>query len=89
LHGVAVKVVSVSHHDLLKFNDLKNQICEAIASVEGTLQNFWTSSFIALSPELPLELIFSIYEDKKHFSSTVSIDAIVTLVELVIRFTKC
>jgi hypothetical protein len=52
LYGVAVKVASMSHHSLLKFCDLKSQIYEAIASVEGTLQNVVTSSFIALSSEL-------------------------------------
>jgi hypothetical protein len=69
---------------------MKNQICEAVASVEGTLQNFGTSFFITMSfSELPLELIFSICEGKKHFSTTLSVDAVVTLVELVIQFTKC
>lgn len=90
LYGVVVKVVSMPHCSLLKLGNMKNQICEAIASVEETLQNFGTSSVIALSlSELPLELIFSICEGKKYFSSTLSIDAVVTLVELIIQFTKC
>jgi hypothetical protein len=53
------------------------------------LQNVVTSSFIALSSELWLELILSICEGKKYFSSAPSTDAVVTLVELVIQFTKC
>lgn len=90
LYGVAVKDVSMCHHSLLKLGDMKNQICEAVASVEGTLQNFGTSSFITLIlSQLPLELIFSICEGKKHFSCTLSIDTAVTLAELVIQFTKC
>lgn len=39
LYRVAVKVVSVAHHSLLKLGDMKNEICESVASVEGTLQN--------------------------------------------------
>jgi hypothetical protein len=73
-------------HSLLKVGDVKSQIFEAIASINGTLQNFGTNSFIIFAcSQLPLDLIFSICEGK----NTLSVDPIVTLVELEIQFTKC
>jgi hypothetical protein len=47
-----------SHHSLLKVGDVKSQICEAIASINVTLHNFGTNSFIIFAfSQFPLDLI--------------------------------